>query len=161
MNHLLQRIAKPFMDNRNPNLCSVCRPLFTGQRKDKELGVPATELLPQTVQQLEHTATHGCDLCRLRWNQLKPEERSDLGNCDKITYGFWQSRVGDGVVFEYWLDTWEGGLKPRVSRSVKLKKHSGRSHSLIFKHSGRANNCVRCSYANHWELVCWRLHFQL
>lgn len=115
------------MDHINPHLCSVCRPLFAGQRKDKELGVPATELLHQTVQQLEDTAAHGCNLCLLRWNQLKPEERIDLRDCTRITYGFWQSRVGDGVVFEYWLDTWEGGMKPRASRSVKLKKRSGKS----------------------------------
>ena len=146
------------MDNRNPNLCSVCRPLFTGRRKDKVLGVSATELLPQTVQQLEHTASQGCDLCRLRWNQLKPAERSDLADCDKITYGFWQSRVGDGIVFEYWLNSWMGGLGPRVSRSVKLKERSSRSQSLVSKHLVEANNFVRGSYARNWELVCGQLH---
>lgn len=148
------------MDHINPHLCSVCRPLFAGQRKDKELGVPATELLHQTVQQLEDTAAHGCNLCLLRWNQLKPEERIDLRDCTRITYGFWQSRVGDGVVFEYWLDTWEGGMKPRASRSVKLKKRSevlmptsGNSHA-----GASTSSCEALATARQWISDCDQNH---
>lgn len=129
MEAIVQGMTNLATDVQNPTLCLTCRPLFTGQRKDKKLGGVATEVLAQDIRQLEHAATHGCDLCRLRWSQLNPEERSDLRGCVKVTYGFWQSGVGDGIVFEYWLDTWQDGVKPRVSRSVKLMKLSGMSRS--------------------------------
>jgi len=107
MHRLLQRLSGASSDIQNSNLCAVCQNPFRGHRMDKELvlGATATAVLGQDFRQLEESVRFGCQLCQLRWNQLTPEQQVELKECQKVTYGFWKSRVGDGVTFEYWLDT--------------------------------------------------------
>ncbi|RMZ90673.1 hypothetical protein DV736_g2094, partial [Chaetothyriales sp. CBS 134916] len=121
MYSFLQRLRlAPAIDN-NSNLCTVCQSLLTGRRIDKALGVTATANLAQTFVQLEDSVRNGCRLCRLRWNGLTSDQRSELRLCEKVTFGFWQSSIGDGVVFEYWLDNKFAGMKPWLSLSVLMK----------------------------------------
>jgi hypothetical protein len=124
MHRLLQRMLGTSCDPQNTNFCAVCRKLFTGRRIHKELGVTATAILRQDFRQLEESARGSCQLCRLRWSQLTPQQRDELKECRKVTYGFWESRIGDGVVFEYWLDHKFGASKPWFSGSVAPGSHS-------------------------------------
>jgi len=112
LQRLSQRLSGASSDAQNPNLCAVYQNLFRGCRIDKELGVTATAVLGQDFRQLEESVRIGCQLCQLRWSQLTPEQRVELKECRKVSYGFWESRVGDGVAFEYWLDDKFGGTKP-------------------------------------------------
>jgi hypothetical protein len=125
MHRLLRRIIGANSDAQNANLCAVCRNLFTGRRVDKALGVTPTAVLGQDFRQLEESVRSGCQLCRLRWSQLTPEHRDELKECWKVTYGFWESRVGDGVAFAYWLDHKFGGSKPWLEKSVLIKAKAG------------------------------------
>jgi hypothetical protein len=131
MRRLLQRLSGASGDAQNPNLCAVCQNLFKGRRIDKELGVTATAVLGQDFCQLEKSVRIGCQLCQLRWNQLTPEQRVDLKECRKVTYGFWESRVGDGVAFEYWLDEKFGGIKPWLTKSVLIKAKAGMQDQML------------------------------
>jgi len=133
MHRISQRLSGAIhgpAQNVNANLCPVCQRLFTGSRVDKALGVTATAVLPQNFFQFEQSVRRGCQLCQLRWSHLTPEERVELreGGCNKITYGFWESRVGDGVAFEYWLEHKFGGAKPWLSKSVLMKAKAGRCY---------------------------------
>jgi hypothetical protein len=131
MNRPVHRLLGASNDAQNPNICTVCQNLFSGCRVDKELGVTATAVLGQDFRQLEESMRSGCQLCQLRWNQLTPEERVELKECRKVTYGFWKSRVGDGVAFEYWLDEKFGGIKPSFTKSVLIKAKAGMHDQML------------------------------
>jgi hypothetical protein len=131
MRGLLQRITGAFSDAQNANFCAICRKLFAGRRVDKPLGVTGTAVLGQSFRQLEESARSGCQLCRLRWSQLTPEQRDELIAGWKVTYGFWRSRVGDGVAFAYWLDHKFNGSKPWLEKSVLLKAKAGIHNQIV------------------------------
>lgn len=107
------------------NLCQTCTSMFQGERKDKPLGVTATQPLNQTLQELESSAENGCHLCYIRWHDLSPAERLALTGCEKVTFGFWKSRVGDGIAFEYFYAQLQVQPKPCLTKSVMLKPVDG------------------------------------
>jgi len=135
MRQLLHRITGASSNAQNTNLCAVCQNLFTGRRVDKALGVTPTAVLGQDFHQLEESVLSGCQFCRLRWSQLTSEQRDELKECLKVTYGFWQSRIGDGVEFSYWLDHKFDGSKPWFRKSVLINAKAGIHHQSL-KRSG-------------------------
>lgn len=105
----------------NCNLCGTCRCITQGRRKDKSLGVTATHLFAQTTQELALSAEHGCHLCYIRWQDLTIDDRKALEGCSKVTFGFWQSSVGDGVAFEYVYPKLPKEGKPCLMKSLRIK----------------------------------------
>ena len=97
-------------------LCQTCQSIFTGQRKDKAPGAPTEADLNQTWDELELSAQQGCQLCWLRFNQVSDNEKTTLSRDQSIRYGYWESRVGNGIAFDY---TRLGGEKP-LTHSISV-----------------------------------------
>lgn len=116
--------------NRGPSLCQTCRSIFEGQRKDKPLGVTAAHPFKQTFQELQSSAEQGCHLCYIRWQDLSPADRVALQGCIKVTFGFWQSSVGDGIAFEYFYPRLSKDGNSCLTKSVILKPIGGMSPCL-------------------------------
>lgn len=115
--------------NVHSNLCTPCRNIFLGTRKDKSLGVTATNPFQQTLQELQASADNDCHLCYIRWHDLSLKEREDLQGCTKVTFGFWKSSVGDGIAFEYFYPRPPQDGKLCLTKSVLLKPVDGTFHS--------------------------------
>ncbi len=115
--------------NVHSSLCTPCKNIFSGTRKDKPLGVTAINPFPQTFQELQASAENNCHLCYIRWNDLSTKDREDLQGCTKITFGFWKSSVGDGIAFEYFYPMPPKTGKLCLTKSVLLKPLDGASHS--------------------------------
>jgi hypothetical protein len=116
--------------NGDSRLCQACRSIFQGQRKDKPLGVTATHPFPQTLQELQSSAEQGCHLCYIRWHDLPPADRKALEGCSRVTFGFWQSSIGDGIAFEYFYSRPQGG-KSCLTKSVLIKPAEGKSSCML------------------------------
>jgi hypothetical protein len=81
----------------------------------KDLGARPEVDLQQNVAELQTSAEQGCQLCWLRWIQTE-SYRHLLSKRQNTKFGFWESRLGDGIAFTYaYLD----GRKP-LELSVRL-----------------------------------------
>lgn len=116
-----------------PTSAKTCRSIFQGNRKTMPLGVTAPHPLNQTLKELQSSAENGCHLCFLRWHDLSPAERLALTGCEKVTFGFWESRVGDGIAFDYFYAQPQGKPKLCLTKSVLFKPVDGvLSYMLMF-----------------------------
>ncbi len=112
--------------NGHSSLCLQCRSIFSGNRQDKPLGVTAKARFLQTLQGLQASAESGaCHLCYIRWHDLSRKEREDLQGCTKVTFGFWRSKVGDGIAFEYFYPRPPENGKACLMKSILLKSVDG------------------------------------
>jgi hypothetical protein len=109
--------------DRDSDICDSCNSLFRGERQDKPLGVTATTPFPQTLEELQCSANRGCHLCFIRWNGLSAAEKDDLRGCTKVTFGYWESAVGNGIAFEYFYPNGpcKSDGKQCLTKSVGLK----------------------------------------
>jgi hypothetical protein len=113
------------------SLCLQCRSIFSGNRQDNPLGTTAKAHFLQTLQGLQTSAESGaCHLCYIRWHDLSPKEREELQGCTEVTFGFWRSRVGDGVAFEYFYTRPPENGKQCLTKSVLLKSVDGKLTSI-------------------------------
>jgi hypothetical protein len=113
-------------------------------RKDIPLEVTATPHFWQTLQQLQVSAESGsCHLCYIGWHDLSPKEREDLQGCTKVTFGFWRSSVGDGIVFAYFYPRPLENKKLCLTKSVLLKLVDGTSIPIVPRlcHTFRLTYC--------------------
>jgi hypothetical protein len=142
MSKILNLLA-PFIPNKNSsdgysNLCQTCSSIFRGNRKDKPLGVTGRHPLNQTLQELQSSAENGCHLCYIRWNDLSAADKLALRGCVKVNFGFWESRVGNGLAFEYFY-----AIQPLEERTPCLTR------SLLFKPvDGVCSHMLEFSRAN-------------
>ncbi len=112
--------------NGHSSLCLPCRSIFSGNRQEKPLGVTAKAHFLQTLQGLQASAESGtCHLCYIRWHDLSRKEREDLQGCTKVTFGFWRSGVGDGIVFEYFYPHLPENGKACLTKTILLKSVDG------------------------------------
>ncbi|CZR67858.1 uncharacterized protein PAC_17757 [Phialocephala subalpina] len=142
-------------------LCQPCASIFRSQYKDKPLGVTATHNFPQTVEQLQSSAESGCHLCYIRWDDLTPKDREALRGCAKITYGFWKSKIGNGIAFEYFYPTPPATGKPYLTVSVLFKPLDEFPNPLAGgerRYEPNTNNEQTYELAASWIQTCVETH---
>jgi hypothetical protein len=108
-------------------LCKVCKSIFQGSQRVKELtlGQAATYSLGQNLLELDISARSGCHLCYLRSQQLSPIERAQVDVTADIKFGFWKSSVGDGIASDFTILNTEQGSSPYFSKSTLIRPVKG------------------------------------
>ena len=107
-------------------LCPSCTSIFEGQRVEKEIGpYPAPRVLDQSLQDVEGAAKKGCHLCHLLLESLTKAERQNLEGCEKIAYGYWQYRFGDGIAFDFYYPVSGTDSKEYLTKSILVQPEEG------------------------------------
>ena len=113
-------------------LCSLCASIFTGQRIDKGLGEEAIEPFCQTLEQLKEAAYEkACHFCLLRYRTFSYKELKELEGCKHVRFGFWTSRVGKGVAFDYYYPRIDPDRRTHATKSVLFGTSQGRRLSEL------------------------------
>ena len=121
-----QEESAPSGSQRLSQLCPSCTSIFEGDRAEKELGpAPAPRVLDQSLQGVEGAAQGGCHLCHLLLESLTKSERQDLEGCEKIAYGYWQYRLGDGIAFDFYYPSPVTDSKKYLTKSIIVQPEKG------------------------------------
>jgi hypothetical protein len=112
-------------------LCKACKSMFQGSQREKELGGAATHSLGQNLLELDISARSGCHLCYVRSQQLSPVERVQVDVSADIKFGFWKSRVGDGIAFSFIIPNARRDSNPYLSKSTLIRPVKGNSPAFV------------------------------
>ena len=113
-------------------LCSLCASIFTGDRIDKGAGEEAIEPFRQTLERLREAAYEkACHFCLLRYRAFSHKELENLEGCEHVRFGFWTSRVGKGVAFDYYYPRIDPDRRTHVTKSVLFRNSQGRRPSEL------------------------------
>ena len=110
----------------NTNLCEACGVIFKRRRVDKALGAPAPKTLHQSLRDVSLAARQCCHLCHLKLDLLTDAAKKNLDGCERIRYGFRESKVGDGVAFDYYYPRPQPGSEEYLQKSVVMKDATGK-----------------------------------